>query len=71
MAPEVEGDVNGDGDVTVRDALEVLMAAIGGENCELCVCDYNGDGRVTVDDGFAILFIAVGREVESELPPCI
>jgi hypothetical protein len=62
--------VNGDGDVTVRDALETLMAAVGGGECALCVCDYNGDGEVTVDDGFAILFLAVGRDVEPQLPPC-
>jgi hypothetical protein len=71
MAPDIPGDVNGDGDVTVRDALETLMAAIGGSECDLCLCDFNGDGQVTVDDGFAILFIAVGREVQDGLPPCI
>lgn len=54
-APGVEGDVNGDGSVTISDVVAALemMAADGND----AAADINGDGAVTIADVVAILEI--------------
>ena len=67
----VEGDVDGDGTVTVADALSALRTAagIGDEVSDIVLKkavvkavkgDLDGDGKVTVADALAILRIAAG-----------
>ena len=59
--PPVRGDLDGDGEVTVSDALRALrMAAKLAEADE--AADVDGDGSVTVADALAILRVAVGLE---------
>ena len=57
--PPVKGDLDGDGEVTVSDALRALrMAAQLVDPDE--AADVDGDGSVTVSDALAILRVAVG-----------
>ncbi|OQX10324.1 MAG: hypothetical protein BWK80_45850, partial [Desulfobacteraceae bacterium IS3] len=57
VAPEPEclpGDVNGDGDITLADAVTVLQILIGIETDAPALCaDTDGDGKI----GFAELFV--------------
>ena len=61
----VPGDVDGDEEVTVADALASLRAAIGLTQLEgdaLAAADVDGDGAVTVSDALRILRKAAGLE---------
>jgi hypothetical protein len=72
VIPALEcGDPVVDGAVTASDALFVLGASIGLENCETCVCDVNDSGAVTAADALAVLSAAVGLDVELVCQPCI
>ena len=42
------------------DALFLLGAAVGTQNCEPCVCDVNNDGAITATDALIDLSAAVG-----------
>ncbi|MFN2425182.1 MAG: dockerin type I repeat-containing protein [Candidatus Binatia bacterium] len=68
--PFVCGDVTGDGEVKASDALAVLRAAVGGNQCaeELCVCDANGNGTLTAPDALLVLRVAVGVAIELQCP---
>ena len=56
---EKKGDVDGDGEVTVSDALSVLrVAAKLAEPTRGATFDFDGDGAVTVADALAILRVA-------------
>ena len=63
-APEImKGDFDGDGEITVSDALGALRIAAGlaGETEEaLAVIDVDGDGSITVSDALRILRVAAG-----------
>ncbi len=63
---DVCGDVTNDGVLTVSDALEVLLGAIGERECAFSLCDTNGDGNVSPVDGLRIVRAAVGLEVEMD-----
>ena len=54
---EQAGDVNGDGSVTVQDAIDVLEVAAGYEKAtaRALMADPNRDGRLTVNDALRIL----------------
>ena len=58
------GDIDGDDEVTVADALAALRMAVGladqPEGDALAVADVDGDGAVTVSDALRILRIAAG-----------
>ena len=57
------GDVDGDGAVTVNDALICLrgaMGLVGLTPMETAACDVNGDGNVDVTDALMILRFAMG-----------
>ncbi len=53
------GDMNGDGDIAVDDALHILHVFLNGKN--LGAADANQDGRVTLLDVINTLKIAVGQ----------
>ena len=61
-APVVNGDADGDGEVTISDALAVLRLALGlvdsVEQPE--AADANGDGTVNIEDALLTLRIALG-----------
>jgi len=65
------GDVSGDGLVKAGDALSVLRAAVGGNQCDTdpCVCDANGNGTLTAPDALLVLKAAVGA-LTTLLCPC-
>jgi len=69
-AAPIPGDVNGDGAVTASDALGALGAALGTQQCLLCVCDLNGDGSISATDALIILNLAVGFMPPTNPPPC-
>ena len=56
-----KGDLDGDGEITVSDALIVLrVAAKLAEATEkhLCLGDTDGDGEITVSDALSVLRVA-------------
>lgn len=60
--PTVEGDVDGDGNVTVQDALLVLRAAMGVQQltpAQVAAADMDGDGNVTANDAIIVLRLAL------------
>lgn len=65
LIPLLCGDATGDDSVKATDALAVLKAAVGGNQCDgvkkLCVCDVNASGTVTASDALAVLKAAVGQ----------
>jgi len=64
----IPGDANGDGRVSVADALLVLRAAVGTTTLSdeaRAAVDMDGDGAITVKDALAVLRSAVG------LPPAV
>lgn len=56
--------------VTASDALFILSASIGSQQCALCVCDVNNSGGTTATDALAVLRAAVGQPVTLVCPPC-
>lgn len=59
---ETCGDADGNGRISVIDALMALRASIGASPCEVCVCDVNGNGVVGATDAFLVLRAAVGLD---------
>jgi DNA-binding beta-propeller fold protein YncE len=59
------GDANEDGNVSAVDALAILRAAVGGDECNgiECVCDIAGGGSIATSDALAALRISVGQSV--------
>ena len=59
----VPGDMNGDGEVDISDALYVLRAAMGllsVDPHQLLACDIDGDGELTVADALQVMRAAMG-----------
>ena len=59
----MKGDVDGDDEITVTDALAALRACVGLAEFDedaLAVADIDGDGVITVSDALRILRIAAG-----------
>ena len=73
LVPFVCGGVCGDPIedtlITSTDALYVLGAAIGHEECGLCVCDINGDADITSIDALLLLYDATGSPMPLACPP--
>jgi hypothetical protein len=63
------GDPTGNG-VTATDALFTLQTAVGGQVCDLCLCDADGNGTVTATDALRVLRVAVGQQLELLCPDC-
>jgi hypothetical protein len=55
---------------TTNDALFVLRASVGLEECNRCVCDTDDSGEVTTSNSLAVLRDAVGLEVALACPAC-
>lgn len=54
---EIPGDLNGDGEITVEDAIYLLFHAFFPELYPVTqAVDYNGDGGISVDDAIYLLF---------------
>ncbi len=64
--PVYYGDLDGNGKVTVRDALRILKHVAGMEQLQgasaLKLADLDEDGRITERDVLKVLYICVGRE---------
>ena len=61
--PVIKGDPDGDGEITVADALIALRVAakLAEETPEMIeICDVDGDGEITVADALLILRVAAG-----------
>lgn len=64
-----KGDLNGDGEVTIADALQALRYSVGLDNAadltaeQIAVGDMNADGKITAVDALMILRMAVGLPV--------
>jgi 6-phosphogluconolactonase (cycloisomerase 2 family) len=65
LEPPICGDVNDSGTVTAIDALAILKASVGGNECEplVCVCNVAGGGTINATDALQALRIAVGLAV--------
>ena len=59
------GDPTDDGEITSVDALFILRAAVGGNQCDgiECVCNVAGGETIQTSDALATLRIAVGQNV--------
>lgn len=51
---QIKGDCDGDGELTVKDALAAIQMSVGNLAVDMC-CDYNGDGKVDSSDAREIL----------------
>ncbi|HYC00596.1 MAG TPA: hypothetical protein VEC57_15790 [Candidatus Limnocylindrales bacterium] len=65
------GDTSADMEIKAGDALFALKAAVGTENCALCICDVNQTVSITAVDSLIILKNAVGQDIGLECPPCL
>ena len=63
--PTTQGDLNGDGKVSVADARSMLFAIAGGDadNQDTAIADFNGDGKLTVVDVRLLLVKIANGEV--------
>ncbi|HYB98576.1 MAG TPA: hypothetical protein VEC57_05515 [Candidatus Limnocylindrales bacterium] len=70
----VQGDcgqpVSNGEDRTTSDALFVLQAAVGSQECELCVCDVDDSGEIDTSDALNVLRDAVDLDSARECPEC-
>ena len=67
--PNVPGDVNGDGEVTVGDANSVIDVVIMGGNAghtRIPATDVNGDGEINIGDVNAIIDIILSQNAKNE-----
>ena len=67
MNEEMRGDPDGDGEITVTDAISALRVAakLTEPTPELlATCDIDNNGKVTVTDALAILRVAAGLATE-------
>jgi len=58
------GDVTGNGEVTVQDALVLLHLANVPGGCDLSICDVDGNGAVTPTDALLVLVFVTGGIAE-------
>ncbi len=65
------GDADGNGNLRALDALTVLRAAVGLQECPPQRCDVDRDGESTATDARSVLSASVGIEVSLVCPaPC-
>jgi len=55
---------------TASDALWLLQAALGSDDCKPCVCDVDGSGQVTASDALRALKRSTNPQVALRCPPC-
>lgn len=53
---------------TASDALAILRAGIGTQDCRLCVCDIDGSGSIVATDSLLALNLAVGQPIPRQCP---
>ena len=63
--PTIQGDLNGDGKVSVADARSMLVAIAGGndDNQYIAIADLNGDGKLSIADARSLLVKIANGEV--------
>ena len=63
--PTTQGDLNGDGKVSVADARSMLFAIAGGnaDNQYIAIADLNGDGKLSIADARSLLVKIANGEV--------
>ena len=63
--PTTQGDLNGDGKVSVADARSMLVAIAGGnaDNQYIAIADLNGDGKLSIADARSLLVKIANGEV--------
>jgi hypothetical protein len=67
--PDVCGDADGSGDITVTDGVQTLRAAAElVSTCTLARCDVDGSGAVSVSDGVNVLRAAAGLSAPADCP---
>lgn len=59
----IRGDIDGDKQITAKDAAYILVAIRNGEMLDPAVADFNEDGEVTALDAECILKYIVGLEM--------
>jgi len=65
------GDPDDSGTLSATDALLILLAAVGGAQCDPCIADIDGSlGPPTASDALRVLRCAVGEAIELGCPPC-
>ena len=67
--PDISGDVNGDGEVTIADANSVIDVVVMGGNSghtRIPAADVNGDGEINIADINAIIDIILSRNSTRE-----
>ncbi|MBO4584241.1 MAG: dockerin type I repeat-containing protein [Clostridia bacterium] len=63
-------DIDGDGKVTVADALAILRKVVFAEPPLTCDADLNGDGQITLEDAFLCAEIAQGADAAAQEDIC-
>jgi hypothetical protein len=63
------GDPDDDGTITIRDALFILRASVGLEQCHPSLCDLNGDAAVNTIDALLALRAVVDLPVDFVCTP--
>jgi hypothetical protein len=53
---------------TASDALAILQAGIGTQDCRLCVCDVDNSGSIVATDSLLTLNLAVGQPIDRNCP---
>jgi len=59
------------GPITTTDALFVLQASVGGQSCDLCICDVDNNGGVAASDALRVLRHAVDIGIVLTCPACM
>jgi hypothetical protein len=62
------GDTNDDGAQDIIDALYIIRAAVGLEECTLLICDVTGDLKIRTSDALRMLQFGIGLPVELNCP---
>ena len=57
------GDVNGDGELNIRDVTMLISAVLDGNNAKAAVNgDVNGDGKVNISDVTALISLVLSED---------
>ena len=57
-------------EITAKDALFTLLAAIDAFSCPLCICDVDSSGVVSATDALAVLRTSTGLSASLQCPAC-
>ena len=64
------GDANGDGSVTITDAVAIVNKILGNESVGFnqTVVDVNGDGEITISDAVGVVNIILNGDASVDTP---